>query len=465
MDNRKWSTGASANPPAVPAAPSSGYPTDGDPLAPVPPTIPGAFWFHQHGEELRNLIVAAGLTPSNADLTQVATAIQKLIEARVGDFSLDTGAANAYVIALNPPISTYTNDFDFALKIVHANNGASTINFGPGTVPLVTGVGGALTINDLTAGMVIRGQYINSDGKAYITSMVASQGLNQSQGDLRYAALAGAIAQTFNIGAATLGTHAVRFSQLAAVKGAFKNLAASTTGTTAVVTVTAEELVVSDSNNLYTVLRNLNLSASTGSASGAANSLDTGAWAFATWYARHIIYNPATQTSALLWSLSATAPTLPAGYTSFARVGWDKTQSSVNYNPLAIIQHGFDVRFKVVTGGNVSAMQFIASGIASGWVAVGVSNFVPPTSSEIVLSIVGGVSVGAYVAVAPNNAYATPGNTAGSGQGFPLYSSAGGAASSAHSGISSMHLESTNIYWSSSASNGALFCLGYQDNF
>lgn len=76
MDNRKWESGASANPPAAPAAPSSGYPTDGDPLASVPPTVPGAHWFYQLGEELRAILVAAGITPDHTNLTQLLTALR-----------------------------------------------------------------------------------------------------------------------------------------------------------------------------------------------------------------------------------------------------------------------------------------------------------------------------------------------------------------------------------------------------
>lgn len=78
MDNRKWESGAQAAPPAAPAVPSAGYPTDGDPQAATPATVPGAFWFHQIGEELRAVITAAGLTPDNGDLTQLITAMQAI---------------------------------------------------------------------------------------------------------------------------------------------------------------------------------------------------------------------------------------------------------------------------------------------------------------------------------------------------------------------------------------------------
>lgn len=79
MDNRKFRGNASATPPAVEAAPSVGYPVDGNPGGGIQATIPGASWFHQIGEEVRNVITAGGLTPSDASVNQMVTAIQQLI--------------------------------------------------------------------------------------------------------------------------------------------------------------------------------------------------------------------------------------------------------------------------------------------------------------------------------------------------------------------------------------------------
>ena len=81
MDNRKWESGASATPPAAPGSPSTGYPTEGDPLAVIPPTNPGAFWFHAIGEEIRAVIVDAGLTPALGTLTQLRDAIAVIMDA------------------------------------------------------------------------------------------------------------------------------------------------------------------------------------------------------------------------------------------------------------------------------------------------------------------------------------------------------------------------------------------------
>lgn len=62
-----------------------------------------------------------------------------------------------------------------------------------------------------------------------------------------------------------------------------------------------------------------------------ANGLDTGAPANNTWYAVHVITNAAGSLVASLYSLSATAPTMPGSYTLFRRVGWVRRDGSGNF--------------------------------------------------------------------------------------------------------------------------------------
>ncbi len=76
MDNRKWQSAAAGSPPSVPGSPSSGFPTNGNPGTSTPATIPGDWWFHQIGEELRSVIVAAGLTPTHSAVNQLLAAIK-----------------------------------------------------------------------------------------------------------------------------------------------------------------------------------------------------------------------------------------------------------------------------------------------------------------------------------------------------------------------------------------------------
>lgn len=62
-----------------------------------------------------------------------------------------------------------------------------------------------------------------------------------------------------------------------------------------------------------------------------AGGLDTGAPANNTWYAVHIISNASGGLVSIIYSLSATAPTLPAGYTLFRRVGWVRRDGAGNF--------------------------------------------------------------------------------------------------------------------------------------
>ncbi len=79
--DRAYSAGAIGTPPTAPVSPSIGYPTSGNPGSGVAATRPGPYWFHMITEELRALIVAAGLTPAQGTLNQVLLSIQALISA------------------------------------------------------------------------------------------------------------------------------------------------------------------------------------------------------------------------------------------------------------------------------------------------------------------------------------------------------------------------------------------------
>lgn len=77
--DRIYASGASATPPSVPASPSSGYPTAGNPGASVPATKPGEYWYYMITEEIRKVISDAGLTPAGGNVSQLSAAIQQLI--------------------------------------------------------------------------------------------------------------------------------------------------------------------------------------------------------------------------------------------------------------------------------------------------------------------------------------------------------------------------------------------------
>ncbi len=161
-------------------------------------------------EEVAAVVEGAGLALNPANSAQMLAAIHALIEAGVGDYSLDTGAANAYVIALNPAITAYAGNLSGSFKVANTNTGASTLNAGGGAVALVNDAGAALAPGDLVAGTIAAYQYSLADNKFYITLGVASQL------DARYAALAGLLTQAFSAADGATGKQVVNISQFGA---------------------------------------------------------------------------------------------------------------------------------------------------------------------------------------------------------------------------------------------------------
>lgn len=87
MDLGSFEQGAAANPPSRPDAPSLGYPSGGDPLVGLAATTPGAYWFYQLQAELEQVLLGAGVTPSDSNLTQLHDAIVALA---VGGLSFES---------------------------------------------------------------------------------------------------------------------------------------------------------------------------------------------------------------------------------------------------------------------------------------------------------------------------------------------------------------------------------------
>ena len=244
----------------------------------------------------------------------------------------------------------------------------------------------------------------------------------------------------------------------ASVQGAFKNLKASAPGNSANVTVTADEIAVENSANAYQTLRAVSLTVA-GTSVGA-NGLDTGTIAASTWYSLWVIWNGTT--TAGLMSLSATAPTLPSGYTHKARVGWIRTDGTANKYPLSFIQQGRRVQYKVAAGSNLTAPPILISGTQGStttptWVAASVSSAAPSTASQVRVTLIEQNLAGGAMA-APNNAYGA----------YSSLTNPPPLSASVPSGNANVTadfvLESTNVYYASSGASAALSCIGWEDN-
>lgn len=74
----KWTANAIKTPPDLTALVSSGYPTNGDPSKGIPPTLPGAPWFHWITQSLASVIVGNGLTLDQTKTDQLLGALKNL---------------------------------------------------------------------------------------------------------------------------------------------------------------------------------------------------------------------------------------------------------------------------------------------------------------------------------------------------------------------------------------------------
>ncbi|MGZ0702559.1 phage tail-collar fiber domain-containing protein [Pseudomonas piscis] len=243
------------------------------------------------------------------------------------------------------------------------------------------------------------------------------------------------------------------------IQGAFSGLSGAANGTSPTATYTAEELVVGSPSFRYQTIRSVNVSPSLSGAG--ANGLDVGVSAPNTWYSAWIIWNGAA--AAGLFSLSTTAPAMPAGYTHKARIGW--VRSDANKNLVSFTQAGKSWRYKTFGNKDNAVAPTLAAGAAGdpygpSLVAVSVSHAVPPTASQIFV-IANSLTTGAYLIAHPNSYSGGYDHRTNPPQIAQSVSVSGGA----YATSAMMALESSNIYWAANTARAFLICLGFEDNF
>lgn len=440
---------------------------DEDPVAGTPGSLIPSAWGNAVTDEIIAVIEAAGLTPNEEDSAQLVKAIRLLQQGAVGGYASDTGVANAYAATYAPAVSAMIDGMVLRFKAAAANTGAATFSpNGLAAKPIVNLKYAALSAGDIAAGGEVWLQYNSSiSGGVWVSilNLSLTAASDTVAGIVELATQAETKALTDSQRAVTPASLKTLLAQIAPVSGSFSSLKASAGGTSAAVVVSADALVVVDADGIPSVLKALSLSIN--SASVGANGLDSGVLAASTWYSIWVIWN-GTTTAGLL-SLSATAPTMPSGYTHKARVGWIRTDATANKYPLGFIQAGRSVQYVSAAATNVPTLPILASGVAGSyslttitWVSVATASFIPPTAKSITLNVSrtrNTASAFASVALAPNANY--QGNQS-SNPGFFDQANV----SSWGNIVISMLLESSNIYWASSAAGGALACAGWEDN-
>ncbi|WP_190234339.1 hypothetical protein [Mesorhizobium sp. M4A.F.Ca.ET.050.02.1.1] len=237
----------------------------------------------------------------------------------------------------------------------------------------------------------------------------------------------------------------------------FRNLKVQVTSDTQV-TITADALSVEDTSGYLARLSAVNVTAAL-NASGA-NGLDTGAEAASTWYYAWVIWN-GTTTAALI-SMSATAPTMPGGYTHKLMVGAIRNDGSSNL--WRTLQYGRECR--IVIGTNPAASVLIASG-TTGDPAVGtytdldLSAFIPPLATKAYFTVSNAVDTGAELILSPSASYG--GGASSTNPSYACFI----VASAAINGSLQMYVPletAQHVWWASDSGSNKLFIRGWEFN-
>lgn len=232
----------------------------------------------------------------------------------------------------------------------------------------------------------------------------------------------------------------------------FKNLIIKVTTNTAL--TAAADFVVMTNGTAYQTLA---LSSTINMATTGANALDTGSIATSTWYAIWAIAQP-NGTVAGLASTSFTSPTMPTGYTYKARIGAVRT-ASATAQLLGTWQFGYRAQYVLSlaqTGTTYPGMANLTGGY---WTPVSISNFVPPSASQIFgqMKIVGAANLTSTWGASPNSSPSTP-------QDALFYRTQLNTNAFNDALHFDMLLESSNIFYGEgNITSGVMTCAGWYD--
>lgn len=103
-------------------------------------------------------------------IANVTTAFDKLpteaaLKKDTATYGTDTGAADAYLVAMPSAPTAYTDGMEIVFKAVAANTGAATVNVDSlGVVSIKTRAGAALSVGDILAGHFVIARYNSTGG-------------------------------------------------------------------------------------------------------------------------------------------------------------------------------------------------------------------------------------------------------------------------------------------------------------
>lgn len=268
--------------------------------------------------------------------------------------AVDTGAANAYLVALPNTLAAYTDGAHVIMRPLATNTGASTINVDSlGVKSIRTNTGAALSAGDITVGVPASMRYSTATGYFHLDSgSIASA--TAAAASAAAAALSAAAAATAETNAETAETNAetaetnAEAAQAAAEavglgRGHISGLILSNdTDADHDINVTAGKARDSADGTDLTLSSEITKQIDAGFAAGDdAGGMFTGAVANSTWYHIFLIKKDSDGTIDAGFDTSVIAANIPAGYTEYRRIGSVLSDGSANIINFAQIEDMF----------------------------------------------------------------------------------------------------------------------------
>ena len=306
--------------------------------------------------DVDNLVINSGQTPSTSNLDQLAIASARYSSG--GQFFTDSGTANAYVLSpvspFKSPVSSgagegYFNGMIIRFRAGNANSGASTVNVNSAGVKNLKKADGS----DVATGDILttRDVAFRYDG----TNFIKVENVNPATNTIQGISYINNRVKVVNDG--TNPNDTIGF-----VAGTF---------------ITSSGIQI----YLPTIRKKIQ---STGSwtAGDTNNGLDTGARVANTFYRTFVIQNNTSGAYDILFSVSATSPTVPSGYTNLGIMDYALIRTNAS-NIIAF--SSWDANNKKLVLGAGQQIVFVSSTAGSGNALI--INTTEPLEFDVKLSI------------------------------------------------------------------------------
>ena len=287
--------------------------------------------------DIDNLVINSGQTPSTSNLDQLAIASARYSSG--GQFFTDSGTANAYVLTpvspFKSPVSSgagegYFNGMIIIFRAGNANSGASTINVNSAGVKNLKKADGT----DVATGDILTTRDVSFRYNG--TNFIKVENVNPATSTIQGISYINKPVTLVNDGISITDT--IGFNP-----GTF---------------------ITSSGSQIYLPIIRKKIQASgVWTAGDTNNGLDTGARVANTFYRTFVIQNNTSGAYDILFSLSATSPTVPSGYTNLGIMDYAliRTNSS---NIIAISK--WDANNKKLVLGAGQQITFVNSTAGSG---------------------------------------------------------------------------------------------------